>query len=94
MVDIHPLKIEGRWRAGMALDHHTTSSTPAGYNEHGHMQFDTIRPPIAELLYRLKYQPFRSALDEIVATTSTYLRPHLSKFDVLVPVPPSTPRAF
>ena len=55
MVAIHPLKIEGHWKSGIALDYHTTSSTPVGYNDAGHMQFDTVRPEIAELLYQLKY---------------------------------------
>ncbi|WAW89370.1 hypothetical protein LPY95_11410 [Xanthomonas citri pv. malvacearum] len=54
MVTIHPQKIEGHFRAGVALDLHTTSSTPTGYNEAGHLQFDTARPEIAELLYQLK----------------------------------------
>ncbi|MQI86130.1 ComF family protein, partial [Escherichia coli] len=33
MVKINPIKIEGRWNSGVALDLHTTSSTPIGYNE-------------------------------------------------------------
>jgi len=56
VVEIHPQGIAGSWKSGIALDFHTTSSTPAGYNEFGHMQFDTVRPEIAELLYRLKYR--------------------------------------
>src|SRR5229473_6598327 len=39
-----PRKIQGRWRDGYALDLHTLSSTPIGYNEYGHMQFDTNAP--------------------------------------------------
>ncbi|WP_193562946.1 hypothetical protein [Escherichia coli] len=49
IVKINPIKIEGRWNSGVALDLHTTSSTPIGYNEFGYMQFDTVRPEIAEL---------------------------------------------
>ena len=41
IVKINPIKIEGRWNSGVALDLHTTSSTPIGYNEFGYMQFDT-----------------------------------------------------
>lgn len=43
-VEIHWQEIEGNWQSGVALDLHTTSSTPVGYNEAGHMQFDTVRP--------------------------------------------------
>jgi|JI6StandDraft_1071083.scaffolds.fasta_scaffold55206_2 competence protein ComFC len=91
-VEIHPQKIVGHWRSGIALDLHTTSSTPIGPNEHGHMQFSTVRPPVAELLYQLKYQGDHSAVRTIVATAAAFLAPYRQKFDLLIPVPPSTPR--
>lgn len=93
MVTIHPQKIEGHWQSGVALDFHTTSSTPIGENEFGHMQFDTVRPAIAELLYQLKYRGDQEAAQEIIATAADFLRPHRAKFDLLIPVPPSTQRA-
>lgn len=93
MIPIHPQKIEGRWLFGVALDWHTTSSTPIGPNEAGHMQFDTLRPQIAERLYQLKYQGNDAAAHEIIAAAATYLRPHRTKIDLIIPVPPSTPRA-
>ncbi len=43
VVKINPIKIGGRWQSGISLDLHTTSSTPIGYNEFGHMQFSTAR---------------------------------------------------
>lgn len=92
MVAIHPVKIEGRWMSGVALDYHTTSSTPVGPNEAGHMQFDTVRPEIAELLYQLKYKGNQGAAQGIISAAVIFLRPHRSKLDVLIPVPPSTPR--
>jgi competence protein ComFC len=94
MVTINPQKIEGNWRAGVALDFHTTSSTPIGQNEYGHMQFHTVRPEIAELLYRLKYRSDQLAAQGIIMAAATYLRPHRPKFDLMIPVPPSTMRAF
>lgn len=94
MIAINPQKITGKWQAGMALDFHTTSSTPIGPNAQGHMQFDTSRPEIAELLYRLKYRQDRSAAQAIITTAANYLKPYRSKFDVIIPVPPSTPRAL
>lgn len=42
VVKVKPIAIKGRWHFGVALDLHTTSSTPIGPNEHGHMQFDTV----------------------------------------------------
>ena len=51
MIAINPQRIHGKWHFGIALDLHTTSSTAIGPNEQGHMQFDTVRPEIAELLY-------------------------------------------
>jgi len=38
VVAIHPQSIAGKWTSGIALDFHTTSSTPVGHNEFGHMQ--------------------------------------------------------
>lgn len=93
MVAVHPMKIEGRWVSGVALDYHTTSSTPIGPNEAGHMQFDTVRPEIAELLYQLKYKENQAAAQGIVAAAVAFLQPHRTKFDVLVPVPPSSHRS-
>lgn len=94
MTAINPQRIEGRWLAGIALDFHTTRSTPIGPNAQGHMQFETLRPEIAELLYRLKYRQDRSAAQAIITTAANFLKPYRPKFDVIIPVPPSTPRAL
>jgi predicted amidophosphoribosyltransferase len=94
MVPIHPQKIDGIWQFGVALDLQTTRSTPMGVNGSGHMQFDTQRPPLAQLLYRLKYQGDAAAAPEIVQTAADWLRQHRSKIDVLIPVPPSQVRAL
>lgn len=93
MVAIHPQKIAGKWKSGVALDFHTTSSVPIGHNEFGHMQYDTVRPEIAELLYQLKYQGNQAAASPIIAAAAGYLEPHRDKFDLMIPVPPSTVRA-
>ncbi|WP_017167676.1 ComF family protein [Xanthomonas phaseoli] len=93
MVTIHPQKIEGHFRAGVALDLHTTSSTPTGYNEAGHLQFDTARPEIAELLYQLKYHGNQEAANGIIEAAAAYLQQHRAHFDLMIPVPPSSARA-
>ncbi len=92
VVTIHPMKIEGLWEFGVALDYQTTSSAPIGPNEAGHMQFETVRSEIAELLYQLKYKGNRGAAQGIISAAVTFLRPHRLKFDVLIPVPPSSQR--
>jgi predicted amidophosphoribosyltransferase len=93
IVTVHPQRIAGKWRSGYALDLHTTSSIPIGENAFGHMQFDTVRPEIAELLYQLKYHSDPAAAGSIIETAACFLRPHRDKFDLLIPVPPSTYRA-
>jgi predicted amidophosphoribosyltransferase len=94
MVQIHPMKIEGNWIAGVALDFHTTSSTYIGDDEFGHARFDTVRPEVAELLYRLKYGNHdQAAVAGIVEAASGFLKPFPDKFDVIVPALPSTARA-
>jgi competence protein ComFC len=89
MAAINPRRITGNWQSGVALDIHTISSTYLGVNEHGHDVYDTKRSELGELLYRLKYGGDMSAAQEIIETASNYLKPHLSKFDLIVPVPPS-----
>jgi competence protein ComFC len=89
MTKINPQKIVGKWQSGIALDVHTLSSTYLGVNEQGHEVYDTKRSELGELLYRLKYKSDTAAANDIVTTAAEYLKPHLSKFDVIVPVPPS-----
>lgn len=94
IVKIRPVQIAGRWTSGVALDLHTTSSTPIGHDEFGRMQFDTVRPEIAELLYRLKNRGDRDAATPIIETAVSFLSAHRHKFDSIVPVPPSHQRAL
>ena len=93
-LEIHWQEINGNWQSGVALDLHTTSSTPIGYNEAGHMQFDTVRPPIADLLYQLKYKNNQGAAQGIIEAAAAFIQPHRAKFDILIPAPPSTARAI
>jgi competence protein ComFC len=46
VVKFKPIRIEGHWRHGVALDLHTISSAPIGYSEAGRMQHDTARTPL------------------------------------------------
>jgi predicted amidophosphoribosyltransferase len=94
MVNFTPRQILGKWRKGYALDLHTLSSIPMGYNEFGHMQFDTTRSEIGELLYRLKNKGDQSAISEIVASVVGFIGMWRPAVDMIVPVPPSTVRAI
>jgi competence protein ComFC len=94
MITVHPQKIVGNWKSGIALDFHTTRSTPIGHNEAGYMQFDTVRPEIAELLYQLKYQNKQDSAQGIITAAVAYLRPHRAKIDLIIPVPPSAVRVI
>lgn len=92
IIEIHPQEIIGNWHRGDALDLQTTSSTPIGENMQGHMQFDTVRPAIAEHLYQLKYRNNQNGVADIIDTAVNFLRPHQDKFDIIVPVPASNQR--
>lgn len=92
MATFKPRKIQGRWRDGYALDLHTLSSTPIGHNEFGHMQFETERSEIGELLYKLKYGAEKAALDEIVAALYEFMTSWNPGVEIIVPVPSSSRR--
>jgi competence protein ComFC len=89
---INPKAITGNWQSGVALDQHTVSSVYLGVNEAGHEVHDTTRSEIGELLYRLKYRSDTAAAKDIVEAVVGFLKPNRSKFDLIVPVPPSGAR--
>lgn len=74
VIAFQPQRIPGRWRAGFALDLHTTSSTFLGYDEFGHARFDTKRPPAGELLNRLKYHGDAAAAPQLVEAAVSFVR--------------------
>ena len=92
-VAINPQQIVGRWNWGYALDIHTISSIHVGINQFGHDVFDTKRSELGELLYKLKYSSDLSTVDAIVEATAKFLKPSRSKFNLIVPVPPSGTRS-
>ena len=92
-IEINPRRLRGPWDDGYALDVHTRSSTFLGYDSLGHARFDTVRSPIGELLYRLKYGHDHAAVGPLVDAIQSFLgnlwRPPI---EAIVPVPPSVPR--
>jgi len=81
----HPRPLTGNWRAGFALDFHS-AFTGADWN----------RSSVGELTYRLKYQSDPSALPALVEHTRKLFATHhdMEQFDIILPVPSSTPREF
>jgi competence protein ComFC len=91
---INPIEVQGAWTRGWTLDQHITSSMFLGYDEHGHARFDNTRSPIGELLYQLKYRNQQNA-DKVAKVMAGFFdnKPNgLAKIDMVVPMPPSTPR--
>lgn len=93
-IEINPQRLRGGpWDDGYALDWHTLSSTFIGNNQFGHPMFDTKRPPVGQLLYRLKYQRDWTAVDPLAATAENFIRNTWGgEIDAIVPVPPSNVR--
>jgi len=91
---INPTEIYGNWDKGYVLDKHIISSTPKGENVYGHMQFDTIRTELGELLYHLKYRGSLSNITDIVKLIKPFLDSfqELKDVDIIIPVPPSKAR--
>ncbi len=81
----HPRPLKGNWQLGFALDFHSSFRGA-----------DWERSAIGELAYRLKYEEDCSVLPLLVKHTLALFaaHPEMSAFDVIVPVPPSTPRPF
>ena len=90
-IEIHPRRLSGPWDDGYALDVHTLSSVPIGPNHFRHMQFDTKRSPVGELLYQLKYRGDQSGVEPLAEVAVAFVKP-IWRVDAVVPVPPSTVR--
>jgi competence protein ComFC len=90
IVEIHPELIDGPWIEGFVLDRHVISSSPIGYVGE-HMQFDTTRSLLGELVYQLKYRS--GSLDGIVETAVAFVTERWNGLiDCVVPPPPSLHR--
>lgn len=89
-MELNPQGIQGPWSAGIVLDWHTVDSECVGENEFGYPIFDTTRSAIGELLYRFKYRHNNDSLEEIVAVACQHLARAQGRFDLVLPVPPSS----
>ncbi len=92
-VEIKPKRLQGGpWTEGYALHIHMLSSTFVGYDQNGHPRFDSVRSPIGELLYKLKYQQDKTAIDQLAEAAEGFLKTWKPPIDAIVPVPPSVDR--
>lgn len=90
-VEIHAKRMSGPWIEAFVLDRHVVSSQPIGYVG-DHLQFDTTRSPLGELVYQLKYKG--GPPGDIIETVTTFATEHWSgKIDCVVSPPPSLQRA-
>lgn len=90
-MEIHPIELYGPWTKGYAMDKHVVSSVYTGDDEFGHPMFDSIRSPIGEMVYQLKYRMDYKMVREIMQLIAPFLDrwTHLKLVDVVTPVPPS-----
>lgn len=91
-MDVNIKEISGVWALGLSLDKHTTSSTPIGYNNFGHMQFDTVRPEAGEALFQLKYRSDYSQVPLIAQQMVASFSKIFSSVNLVIPMPPSKAR--
>lgn len=94
MAKYQPRRILGKWREGFALDIHTISNIPIGHDEYGHLQFDTRRSELGDLLYRLKFKSDDTVVDEIADAAAKFVNEWKPGVEMVVAVPPSIPRAM
>jgi len=69
------------------LDAHTTSSEFLGYDENGRARYDTIRSPLGELVYQLKYRGQQAAAAEVASVMADFFdnKPNtLARIDVII----------
>ena len=92
MTSLNPMRIEGPWKEGFALDYHTIGSTYIGDNEFGYPMFENEYSDVGGLLFRLKSRTDTSVVDVLAGIITDYVRTWNCKADLIVPVPPSKTR--
>jgi predicted amidophosphoribosyltransferase len=88
-VAINPRRLHGPWNDGYALDFHTLQSTFLGHDEYGHARFETTRPPVGDLLYRLKYKNDQTAVAALIEAIMAFWKNWKPPVQAIIPVPPS-----
>ena len=93
-MEINPIEIRGNWDRGFVLDKHVLTSVPMDEDVYGHMQYDTKRTRLGELVYQLKYRGRLECAEEILELIKSFLDDfsELKDTNVIIPVPPSKDR--
>lgn len=89
-----PIKIEGLWDEGYALDLYTLSSQYIGEDVFGHARFNNTYSEIGGLLYQFKYNGHLDTRQEIAEMSVAFLKEWLKDkpIDIILPCPASMPR--
>lgn len=89
-----PLKLNGIWNEGYALDYHSVSSEYLGEDPFGHKKFNTTHTEVGELLYRMKYNGRENNSLDILNLCIPFLDDWLrdKQIDWILPMPPSEER--
>lgn len=85
-------EIQGNWDQGYSLDKHIVSSTPVGYNNYGHMQFDTLRTEVGEAVFQVKYRSDYSHVQPLAQAIIDGVGHALTDISFVSPMPASRPR--
>ena len=86
IVETTPQRLTGPWIEGYVLDRHVISSVPIGY--YGpHMQFDTTRSALGEVVFQLKNRSGSAA--DVIDTASAFAARWRGQVDGIVVPPPS-----
>ena len=95
-MNINPIKLKGNWDEGYALDNHVVSSTPKGENVYGHIEYDTVRSELGELLFQFKYRNKYECINSIIELIKPFLNAWeaLKDVNIVLPVPPSKQRVY
>ena len=91
---INPIKIEGIWDDGYALDKYMAKSEYVGDDVFGNPQFNNTYTVIGKLLHAMKYNGHYNTSEEIVTLCEPFVRAWLEpkNVDIILPVPPSSSR--
>ncbi len=91
---INPIKIDGLWDEGYALDLYTLSSTYIGEDAFGHPRFNNTYSEVGRLLYQFKYNGHLDTREQIAAIAVEFLHAWLDgkNVDTILPCPASLTR--
>ena len=93
---INPIKLNGPWDEGYALDIHTTTKRYMEDNVYGYPIVETEYTDLGKLLHYLKYRNDISKLDDIIKHAEQFIKSWdaIKQIDLVIPAPPSKHKDF